>query len=263
MIWNSLDYKIIDMHTHMGPEYPLYYPDYDVDDIVKFLDEANVEFIISSPCEDLFRCDSRREVIMDAMMRYPKRIKGYYGVNPKSEVCVDDMLKAFTNNPGYTGIKLLPDYHRTALTDSAYEPFLEFANHHHMLVLSHTWGLSMHNETYDSADITAIILDKYPNIRFIMGHSIQGQIDEAIALANYYPNAYLDLCDTGRINGVIEKMTKKAGASKVVFGTDLPMQSTWYVFGAVMHARISNNERRLILRDNAIRILSEVYRPDC
>jgi len=249
------------MHTHMGPEYPLYYPDSDAAGMVKFLDEANVEFIISTPCEDLFIPDAKREEITGAMDRYPGRIKGYYGVFPKADITIESIGDAFIEYPGYAGLKLLPDYHRTNLTDSAYAPFFELADRFNMLVLSHTWGLSMNGETCNSADKVAVILDKYPNIRFLMGHSIQGQIDDAIELAAAYPNAYLDLCDTGRINGVIEKMAKKAGAQKVVFGTDLPMQSTWYILGACLNARIGSEELRLILRENALRILSETGRP--
>jgi len=257
----DLDYKIIDIHTHMGAEYPLYYPDHDAHSIVKFLDEVGVEFIISAPCEDLFTSQPKRRAITSAMAEYPERIKGYYSFNPQDNTPVKEITDAFLQHPGYIGIKLLPDYHRTRLSDSAYKPVLLFANKHNMLVLSHTWGGFMNNENCDNAKEVESVLSDYPNIRFIMGHSIQGQTDAAIELAICYPNAYLDLCDTGRINGIIEKMVRRAGAKKVLFGTDLPMQSTLYVLGAVKNAEITEKQRRLILRDNALRILSEVGRP--
>jgi predicted TIM-barrel fold metal-dependent hydrolase len=255
------DYKIIDMHTHIGPEYPLCLRDYDADGIVKVLDEANIEFIIATPCEDLFTGNSKREVIIDAMTRYPDRIKGYYGINPNLKNEPKEIYEAFKKYPGFMGFKFLPDYHRTALTDPLYERFFAIADAYNMLILSHTWGLSMNSETCNSADKVAAVLEKYQNITFIMGHSIQGQIDEAIKIAAGYPNAYLDLCDTGRINGVIEKMVTVAGPEKVLFGTDCPMQSPLFCLGAVMAAEISERDRRLILRDNALRILSQTGRP--
>ena len=88
-----------------------------------------------------------------------------------------------------------------------------------------------------------------------MGHSIQGQVDEAIEIARYYPNAYLDLVDTCRLNGVVEKMVERAGAKKVIFGTDAPMQGYHFQLGAVIGARITPEDRKLILRDNALQIL--------
>ena len=257
--WN-IDYKVIDFHTHMGLEYCLYYPDHDADSMVKNMDEANIEFIVSSPCEDLFDGDSRRQQITDAMKRYPERIKGYYCVNPKLGIDVEEIKRAFKENPGYVGLKFLPDYHRTALTDDVYAPALELANKHKMLVLSHTWGVSMNGESCNSADKVIGVLERYPDITFIMGHSIQGQVDDAIAIAKKYPNAYLDLCDTGRLNGVIEKMVKEIGANKVIFGTDAPMQSHFFQMGCVLGAKITEEEKRLILRENALRILNTVGR---
>lgn len=262
MIKWDLDYKIIDMHTHMGLEYCLYYPEHDVDAMVNIMDEAGVESIISSPCEDLFDGASKCKQITDAMTRYPDRIKGYFAINPCRGIDVAQVDKAFRENQGYVGLKFLPDYHRTELTDKVYGPVFEYADQNNMLVLSHTWGVSMNDESCNSADKVVGILDKYKNITFIMGHSIQGQVDIAIDIACHYENAYLDLCDTGRLNGVIEKMVARAGAHKIVFGTDFPMQGYSMHLGAVLGAKISDEERRLILRDNALGILDQVGYPN-
>ncbi len=252
--WN-LSYKVIDMHTHMGIQYCLYYPEHDADSMVRFMDEAGIDFIACSPCEDLFNANSRREQITQAMKKYPKRIRGYYGVNPQLGIDRKAITQAFAQNSGYVGIKLLPDYHRTEITSPLYAPILEYADENALLVLSHTWGVSMNGESCNSADKIAAILDKYPRLTFIMGHSIQGQVDEAIELACCYKNAYMDTCDTGRLNGVLEKMVGKAGAEKVLFGTDAPMQSYNYPLGVVLGARISAEERRLIFRENALRLI--------
>lgn len=249
------DYKVIDMHTHMGLEYCLYYEHHDADGMVRCMNEAGIEFIACSPVEDLMDGSSRREQIHDAMRRYPDRIKGYYCVNPLLGFSAEGIRREFQAHRGYIGLKLLPDYHRTRLSDEIYRPALEYANANKMLVLSHTWGVSMNGESCNSAYEVEKLLNSYPNICFIMGHSCQGQVDLAIELAQKYPNAYLDLCDTGRLNGVIEKMVRKAGAEKVVFGTDAPMQSFSFQLGCVLGAQISSAEKRMILRENALRIL--------
>lgn len=256
----DLDYMVIDMHTHMGLEYCLYYPDHEADKMVKAMDEAGIEFIVSAPCEDLFDGSSKRTQITEAMKRHPKRIRGYYCVNPLLGVDVEEIERTFEENPGYAGLKLLPDYHRTNLNSEVYEPVFQLANRKKMLVLSHTWGISMNGESCNSADKIADILEKYPDITFLMGHSIQGQTDEAIEIANTFPNAYLDLCDTCRLNGMVEKMVRRAGSEKVVFGTDAPMQGYCFQMGAVIGARISEEEKRNILRENALRILRSVGR---
>ena len=261
MITWDINYKVIDFHTHMGLEYCLYYPDHDADSMVKTMDENNIEFIVCAPCEDLFDGSSERIQITSAMKKYPAQIRGYYCVNPILGVDTNEIRAAFRENPGYVGLKFLPDYHRTELTNPVYAPAMELANEHHMLVLSHTWGVSMNGESCNSADKVIGILERYPNITFVMGHSIQGQVDDAISIAKQYPNAYLDLCDTCRLNGVVEKMVREVGAEKIVFGTDAPMQSHLFQMGCVLGAKISDNEKKLILRDNALRILKTVGRP--
>jgi len=257
----DLDYKIIDMHTHMGQQYPLYYPEHDADSMVRFMDEAGVELIISCPCEDLFTPGMKRRQIIDAMTKYPGRIKGYYGVSPLSQINLNDIKAAFVSNKGFAGIKVLPDYHRTALTSAVYAPVFEFADEYKLLVLSHTWDVSMNGESCNSADKVVEILEKYKNMTFIMGHSIQGQADLAIEIAKSYHNSYLDTCDTCRLNGLIEKIVDRVGAQRLVFGTDFPMQGTYHQLGAVLGARITDKDRKMILRDNALRIMTQPGRP--
>ena len=254
MNWN-IDYKLIDVHTHMGPEYCYYYPGHDADSMVAYMDECGVEMIISAPCEDLFVKGFHRQDIVNAMRKYPDRIKGYFSCNPNNPASAQEMEKAFAENPGYVGLKFLPDYHRTNITDPSYADALAFADEKKLIVLSHTWGLSMNGEQCNSADKIAAILDKYPNIRFIMGHSIQGQTELAIEIAHNYPNAYLDLCDTGRFNGLVEKMVAEAGADRVLFATDAPMYGYRFIQGAVLAAEITDAQKKMILRDNAARLL--------
>lgn len=253
--WN-LDYKMIDIHTHMGPEYPIYYPEHDADSMVAYMDECGVELIVSAPCEDLFVTGSVRKDITTAMRTYPDRIKGYFAFNPNTGATVQEMEKAFAENPGYVGLKFLPDYHRTNITDPSYADALAFANERKLIVLSHTWGLSMNAEQCNSAEKIRQIVETYPNLKFIMGHSIQGQSDIAIEIAKDYENAYLDLCDTGRFNGIIEKMVSAVGAEKVLYATDAPMQGYRFIQGAVLAADITDAEKKLIFRDNALRLLN-------
>ena len=251
----SLPYKMIDIHTHMGPEYCIHYTMHDADSMVEYMNECGVELIVSSPCEDLFVTGTYRKDITEAMRKYPDRIKGYFGFNPNTGVTVAEIEKAFDENPGYVGIKVLPDYHRTNITDKSYEDVLRFANERKLIVLSHTWGVSMNGESCNSADKIVQILDKNPDITFIMGHSIQGQTELAIEIAKNYPGAYLDLCDTGRFNGMVERMVREVGAEKVLYATDAPMQGYHFIQGAVLAADITDEERRLIFRGNAERLL--------
>ena len=53
-------------------------------------------------------------------------------------------------------------------------------------------------------------------------------------------------------------MVRIAGADKILFGTDAPMQSFYYPLGAVLGARITPHERYMILRGNAEKLLKKI-----
>ena len=46
------------------------------------------------------------------------------------------------------------------------------------------------------------------------------------------------------------------GAERVVFGTDLDLISPAFVLGSVWEAELSAAEERLVLRENALRLLN-------
>ena len=260
MINWDLDYKVIDIHTNMGCEPPLFTPFTDADSMVKTMDESNVEFVVCNHLEDLFGTGGHRKII-DTMNRYPDRFKGYYCANPLLPFDKEEIHKTFQENPGFMGFKVGPDYHRTPLTHPDYAPIMELAHDCRMMVLSHTFTAATSGVCCNDAKEVEGVVARYPNITFLMGHSIQGQVDWAIQIAKKYPNAYLELCDTCRLNGMVEKMVREVGAEKVLFGTDAPLQSHNFQMGCVIGARISDAEKKLILRDNALRILASVGRP--
>ena len=53
MINWDLDYKVIDMHTHMGAWAYMYSPDKDADGMVRSMDDSNVDFIVCCHFEDI------------------------------------------------------------------------------------------------------------------------------------------------------------------------------------------------------------------
>ena len=93
-----------------------------------------------------------------------------------------------------------------------------------------------------------------------MGHSAPGELDESIAIAKQFDNAYLDICDIHRNGGTVEKMVKAAGSEKVLFGTDLPWYDPNYAIGSVLFAKITDRDRANIFRNNAVRMLGEIRR---
>ncbi|WP_232016315.1 amidohydrolase family protein [Paenibacillus baekrokdamisoli] len=244
--------SIIDMHTHMGPFYGTYLPEADLTTMIQTMDRENIKCIISAPHSALFDPIGGNSEILAAMKQYPDRIYGYYTFNPNYEHDLDRDLASFDQVEGYVGFKFLPDYHKYPLNGEKFTKIYEFANERGLLLLSHTWGHSLYNPPQMVEELAC----KYPNIKFLLGHSAPGETDYAIEIASRLPNVYLELCDTGRLNGMVQKMVRGASSEKVLFGTDFPWYDPHYMLGSVLFSGIDDQDIQNIIHHNAIRLLN-------
>ncbi|MCQ6562788.1 amidohydrolase family protein [Paenibacillus mendelii] len=248
--------SIIDMHTHMGAFYGTYLPEAKLETMIETMRRENIASIISAPHSALFDPIGGNSEIRSAMKQYPDLIHGYYVVNPHYDHDLDRDLAEFDRVKGYVGFKVLPDYHKYPLTGEKYRRIYEFANERGLLLLSHTWGHSPYNPPQMMGELAR----QYENIQFLLGHSAPGETDYAIQLAKAQPNVYLELCDTGRLNGMIGKMVREAGSEKVLFGTDFPWYDPHYMLGSVLFSGIGDDDIRNIIHHNAGRLLGGIQK---
>jgi len=243
--------SMIDMHTHMGAFYGTYLPEAKLETMIRTMERENIERIISAPHSALFDPIGGNSEIREAMKQHPDKIYGYYVVNPHYDHDLERDLAEFDGVEGYVGFKLLPDYHKYPLTGEKFRRIYEFANERGLLLLSHTWGHSLYNPPQMIAELAR----EYENIQFLLGHSAPGETDYAIQLAKTESNVYLELCDTGRLNGMVRKMVREASSEKVLFGTDFPWYDPHYMLGSVLFSGIGDEDIRNIIHDNAVRLL--------
>jgi len=266
---------IIDMHGHLGPIGEIYLPAAPVEKMRRALLRAEVRKIVCSPHQALFsHPDGGNRLMQETIDRYPDTFLGYWAVNPNYPEAVRRAGKDISQARGFVGFKCLPDYHAHPITGAGYAPALEVANERRMLVLVHTWGGS----GFDSPQMLAEVAQRYPNATFLMGHSGYGDWEAAVRAAHDLPNVYLELTavyvahDFGNqpggsgtplpflsclhVNGIIEHMVERASSGKIVFGTDMPWYSPHYAAGAVLFARITEEDRRNILYRTAEKLLA-------
>lgn len=245
--------SIIDMHAHMGSFYGTYLPKASLKKMIEVMEKQNIETIVTSPHSSLFDPVAGNSELEEAMKEYPDRIKGYFTFNPNYADVIEKQMEIVLKIKGYVGFKFLPEYHMYPLDGEAYSKVLEFADENKLIVLSHTWGGSRYNSTRQVKNI----VEKYKNLIFIMGHSAPGECSQAIELAKEYENVYLDLCDTHRLNGMIDKMVEAAGAGKVLFGTDMPWYDPNYCLGGILFSKMNDYDKCKIIYDNAHKLLQK------
>jgi predicted TIM-barrel fold metal-dependent hydrolase len=270
----SADCPIIDLHGHVGPFYGCYLPSSPIEAMRRRLKRAGVRRIVCSHHSAL-ACDVEwgNRQMKELVAAHPDEFLAYWVINPNYPEIIAADLKAFEGQSGFVGFKFWPDYHYVPVTSAKYAPALEYADARGLLVLVHTFGES----PFDAPGMLADVAARYPNARFLMGHSGYGEWELSARAARDLPNLYLDLTSVVQaldfaqmpggslmprvpviaphVNGLIEYMVETAGSSKVVFGSDLPWYNQHYHAGAVLFARITDEQRHDILHRNAERLL--------
>jgi uncharacterized protein len=243
---------IIDMHGHMGTFHSIYFPRAETADMLSTMDECGVKLLVFSHHHALMSADIGNTASIEAVRRYPDRLRAYCSVNPNyPERVAADIASFEQHNDVYVGFKFLADYHRIAITDARYQPALDYAEQHQLLVLMHTWGFS----EYDGARHVREVAEKYPHAIFLLGHSIRNQWDEAVQIAHDCPNTYLELTSVDHVRGAMEKYVNEVGSDRMIFGTDLPWFDPHYFIGALLSADISDEDRHNICHRNAEKLL--------
>jgi uncharacterized protein len=246
----SASCPIIDMHGHMGTWAAIYFPRGEVEQMIGTMDECGVKLLVFSHHHALMAPDRGNRPSIAAVRRFPDRLRAYCAINPNYPDQAEADIAAFDPQI-FVGFKFLADYHRVPITDPRYRPALEYADQRRLLVLMHTWGGS----SYDGAAQVRALAERYHNVTFLLGHSCHGDWDAAVALANEFPNLYLELTAVFDDRGALEKFAAEAGSHRMLFGTDLPWFDPHQAVGALLSAHLSDDEIHNICYRNAEALL--------
>ncbi|NMA19998.1 MAG: amidohydrolase family protein [Lentisphaerae bacterium] len=248
------DFPVYDMHGHMGCHYAIYFKRCEPADVVAHLKRAGVQRLVFSHHEALWGA-LRNEKVWEMCRQFPEHLRMYVSINPHfPENIKEDLAKFDQWAPYAVGLKFLADYHRVAVTDKAYEYALKFAEERALPILNHTWGGSACN----GGPIMLEVAQKYPRIKFFMGHSIYGDWEYARRVVKETAgNVWLELTAIPGERGTIEKLVEMVGSERLLYGTDLPWFDEFQGIGGVLSAKITEDDMRNILYRNVERIFGK------
>lgn len=246
------DVGIIDAHGHLG-RYRFAIPEPTPAALVATMDRIGVRTIICSHMSCM-QGDVRRGngEVLAAMRAHPGRIEGYVTLWPGDA----EQVKAETERclaEGFTGVKL----HTSsgfAYTDPAYAPALAIAAERRLPVLFHTWA-----DEQAFAQLRTLAAE-YPGAPLLLAHAGGGKPDEYVRIAREFENVYLDPCMSLAPRGLIERLVTEAGAEKVVWGSDAIFLNMAQQIGRVLGAKISEQDKRKVLSENARKLLNGIRR---
>ena len=216
--------------------------------IVKAMDEIGVkETVVSSAFAIKSDCVVGNDRVIDAVSKYPGRIKGYVTVSPDQKdggLC--EVIRC--KNKGLSGIKLHPAYAACMPSDPAMEDVFKYADENGTIVLVHTYGIA------EVADLKKVVL-KYKNAKFIFAHAGTSSGYKLTAeIIKEYENAYCDLCMAQPRANMLEYLVSYGSEDKILYGTDVPLSDQRIMLGRVLLTDISDEAKVKILGGNYLKL---------
>ena len=163
---------------------------------------------------------------MRALQReHPSRIRGYVTVNPNfAREAVEEIERGLA--AGMVGIKLAAS--RRA-GDPLLDPIAEVAAARGAPILQHAWQHRRRDvpgqDVSDARDIAALA-ERHPSARLILAHvGGGGDWAHSLRVLRDVPNVRVDLSGSGVDRGMLELCLECVGPGRLLFGTDLTMDT--------------------------------------
>lgn len=172
-------------------------------------------------------------------------------------------------NEGAKGVKLHPMAQGFDPTNRKLDEIYRYCGETGFPVVFHCGRVSNTRlNEYSDLVILERIIDKYPDTPFILTHMADGNVDDVLRTARIYPNVYFDtsivISGYGPIienNGpswpdddMVVWVVNAVGAGRVIFGSDYPWGSPKDDAGRILGMKLTDEQKRLIMSENAIRI---------
>jgi predicted TIM-barrel fold metal-dependent hydrolase len=245
---------VVDMHSHVGRQTQYWMHDAP-DPYVRIMDAAGVNV---APVSCIFFDTARHcnEAVANFVALNPDRFFGVAHVTPRYlDEAMEELERVF-KLPEFKMLKLYPDYLGKPIDDPSYFPIFKWCDDHRIVVKSHS------SYTSESDNLTSPLrfiglAEKYPNIRWVLGHSgnaMAGQI-QAVEAAQSSRNIWLETCTSIGEAGTIEFLVDGAGADRVLYGSDMPLMDARPQIARIATANLDDDSKRQVLGLNAIELL--------
>ena len=257
------DIKVIDTHMHFGTDpnvakhtlVPYLTPE-DPSSVIRLLDEQNASHGVLFPHDRVMSppwdadYDKANSQVGKATRMYPGRIIGVARINPTFGADhTNNLIDKYVSEWNCQGIKLVAGYDFYRPNDmKIVGPMFEKAAEYNLTVLFHS-----RDPPRDLPSLQARAAKEFPDVNFVLAHiGMHHYLWEAIAACLDYENIFVDMAQAFPFD--ILTFIKEAGANRLTYGSDVPYQSPRIEQEKLKVLNLSEDELRLVLRENAVKI---------
>ena len=247
---------IIDIHTHPHWVEPFGR----MRDMIRLANSVGIEKLVIlggnlgfgyRPTES--QVASINDLTIKLLRRWPGELVGFCRVNPglPKASTLRQIDRCFATGL-FKGIKLAvwPNA-RSALLD----PVMRKAEELGAVVLHHCWykTVQKYEGESDPSDI-ANLAARFPGVKIIMAH-LTGCGCRGVLDVKPFKNVCIDTSGSPAVAGMVEYGVRVLGAERLLFGSDAFGRDFPVQLGRVLDADISEAQRLMILRGNAVKLL--------
>lgn len=245
----------IDAHTHFGLK-GRGLPPYTPEERIAVMEKYKMDAMVTTPpyaSISLDRSyDEANEFLLKVQKKYPKRFYVLARINPHfKRKAVEKAEKALKR--GFWGIKFHPRNEAfPAHSRELVFPIVEKVREYGGIVLFHSGEADFSHPT-----LIGYVAEHFPEVPIIIGHLGKSYYMDAILVARWFENVYVDtsFCVSVR---AIEEAVEYAGVEKVLYASDYPQGSIEIDTLKVELADLSKRDKQLILGKNVEKILRSV-----
>lgn len=235
---------IADIHTHVGEDKD--HTKQTVPQLRRNMRKEGISkaviFPFNEPTKDLVKAS------FDLLKYKDRSIFPFFRFSPKRHS--PDVVKKALRENDFSGVKLHPFSQGFDPLNKRYFEFYRIIENEGVPLLFHTLGDLDRTAPARIAQLGA----KFKDLTFILAH-FAGFSGRAIAEVGRRDNMYVEtsVISTPR---VIELVTAKIGADKIIFGSDSPYSDQMLEILTVKRAKISKREKEKILYRNFAKVLN-------
>ncbi|MEW6237931.1 MAG: amidohydrolase family protein [Candidatus Omnitrophota bacterium] len=241
---------ITDCHVHIGKS-NWFHVYANADLLIDAADKAGIDRMMVTDFTALtYDMEEGNEYVRKQIALHPNRLLGYFTVSSgRMGAKVVNDLERYVEEYGFRGLKIYSTPPLLLIDDPYMYPILEKAAQWQIPVLAHS-----------NAQECESLARRYPELILINAHmgncpQANGDWHRAAIAAQQYPNIYLDTASSAFDNDMIEFAVEKAGAEKILFGSDSPLLDPILQIAKVTESDLAPEQQQLILHGNIDRLL--------
>ncbi len=231
-----------------------YRPAFSAEELLRAMDEQSIAKALVWHVAQLDNFPGEGNQLLADEIAGQERLPGCWTILPPQtgEIITADFFGEMKRNR-ISALRAFPERHRYMLNRLVFGPFLDEAAERRIPLL-----LSLEKQCISWKDLYQFLQD-FPNLTCILCDIGIWSVDRYTwPLLASYPNLFVETSLLSLQEGGLESSVNKFGAERFLFGTDFPQRYPEAARLQLLHAGVSDTDKKLIASGNLERLLAEV-----